>query len=122
MVRLSRPAAAQGLRLPRHGESPTDGVTETVVMDKPFGALVKFSSELLGERSGQRSGRRRANLGQRRILLVAPLSGHFAFLLRDMVAGLAPTPSVYVTDWVNARHAPLERGRLRLLRQHRVCA
>lgn len=72
---------------------------ETVVQDKPFGALVKFAGRDV-----------RNTAGQRRTLLVAPLSGHFAFLLRDVVAGLASKSSVYVTDWVNARYTPLGAG------------
>lgn len=81
------------------GAGQPEALEETVVQDKPFGALVKFTGRAAREERERR-----------RILLVAPLSGHFAFLLRDMVAGLAPEASVYVTDWVNARHAPLSAG------------
>ncbi len=48
--------------------------------------------------------------GDHRILLVAPLSGHFAFILREMVIGLVPMARVGVTDWVNAKHVPLTAG------------
>lgn len=48
--------------------------------------------------------------GEHRILLVAPLSGHFAFILRDMVLGLVRTANVSVTDWRNARFVPLPAG------------
>jgi poly(3-hydroxybutyrate) depolymerase len=44
------------------------------------------------------------------LLAVAPLSGHFAILMRDLVAGLLPYFRVYVTDWVNVRHVPARCG------------
>lgn len=40
------------------------------------------------------------------VLIVAPLSGHFAILMRDVVIGLLPYFRVYITDWINARHVP----------------
>jgi poly(3-hydroxybutyrate) depolymerase len=45
-----------------------------------------------------------------KILVVAPLSGHFPILLRDLVIGLLPAFQVFITDWVNARHVALEQG------------
>jgi len=45
-----------------------------------------------------------------RILVVAPLSGHHATLLRDTVRDLLPAHDVYVTDWVDARQVPLTEG------------
>ena len=48
---------------------------------------------------------------QPRVLLVAPLSGHFATLLRDTVRTMLPEHDVYITDWHNARDAPLSAGR-----------
>ena len=45
-----------------------------------------------------------------RILLVAPLSGHFAFILREMVTGLTGHADVSVTDWFNASFVPLSDG------------
>jgi len=44
------------------------------------------------------------------VLLVAPLSGHFPVLLRDLIIGLLPFCRVYVTDWINVRHIPAEYG------------
>jgi poly(3-hydroxybutyrate) depolymerase len=44
------------------------------------------------------------------VLAVAPLSGHFPILMRDLVAGLLPDFRVYVTDWVNVRHVPARYG------------
>ncbi len=48
------------------------------------------------------------------LLIVAPLSGHFAVLSRDLVAGLLPYFRVYVTDWSNVRHIPVRYGPLGL--------
>ncbi|MBV9994171.1 MAG: polyhydroxyalkanoate depolymerase [Caulobacteraceae bacterium] len=75
------------------GEVP---VREEVVLSTPFGDLVRFKKDVA--------------LDQPRILLVAPLSGHFATLLRGTVAALLPENDVYITDWRNARDAPLAAG------------
>jgi polyhydroxyalkanoate depolymerase len=48
---------------------------------------------------------------QPRVLLVAPLSGHFATLLRETVRTMLPDHDVYITDWHNARDVPLTAGR-----------
>lgn len=45
-----------------------------------------------------------------RVLLVSPLSGHFSFILRELVVGLSGHMSVSVTDWLNARFVPLSAG------------
>lgn len=47
----------------------------------------------------------------RRVLLVAPMSGHYATLLRSTVASLLPDCDVYVTDWKNARDIPVSEGK-----------
>lgn len=47
---------------------------------------------------------------RRNALLVAPLSGHFPVLLRDVVVGLLPWFRVHITDWVNVRHVPAAHG------------
>ena len=54
------------------------------------------------------------------MLLVAPLSGHFATLLRDTVRTLLPEHDVYITDWHNARDVPLTARPLRLRRIRRA--
>jgi polyhydroxyalkanoate depolymerase len=71
-------------------------VREERVMGTPFGDLVRF--------------RKASDSDQPRVLLVAPLSGHFATLLRGTVATLLPENDVYITDWRNARGAPLSAG------------
>ena len=49
-----------------------------------------------------------------KVLVVAPLSCHFPILLRDLVLGLLPFCQVFITDWINARHVPVDRGRFDL--------
>jgi poly(3-hydroxybutyrate) depolymerase len=49
-----------------------------------------------------------------KLLLVAPLAGHHASLLRDTVARLLPDHDIYVTDWIDARLVPLSAGRFDL--------
>ena len=67
-------------------------------VERPFGNLVKFSV------------RRRAPMA-RKVMLVAPMSGHYATLLRSTVASLLPDADVYVTDWHNARDIPVSAGK-----------
>lgn len=71
-------------------------VREEVVASKPFCKLLRF--------------RREAPLDQPKVLLVAPLSGHYATLLRDTVRALLPDHDVYITDWIDARQVPLAEG------------
>lgn len=63
----------------------------------PFGTLLHFKKDVATE--------------QPRVLLVAPLSGHFATLLRNTVRTMLPEHDVYITDWHNGRDAPLSAGR-----------
>src|SRR5690606_33697192 len=46
-----------------------------------------------------------------RVLIVAPMSGHYATLLRGTVEAFLPTHDVYITDWADARMVPLAEGR-----------
>jgi len=71
-------------------------VTEEVALDLPFGKLLKFSKDV--------------DTRQPRVLVVAPLSGHFATLLRGTVKTLLQDHEVYITDWTNARDVPLDAG------------
>ena len=73
-------------------------VTTEVVVARPFGDLLRF-------RVGNRPDR------SRKILLVAPMSGHYATLLRKTVMSLLPDADVYVTDWHNARDIPVSEGK-----------
>ncbi|MEI4485712.1 polyhydroxyalkanoate depolymerase [Frigidibacter sp. MR17.14] len=68
------------------------------VVNRPFGSLVHF-------RAVGRTTR------PRKVLLVAPMSGHYATLLRSTVVSLLPEAEVYVTDWHNARDIPVSEGK-----------
>lgn len=68
------------------------------VLRRPFGNLIHF-----------RVARREPM--QRKILLVAPMSGHYATLLRSTVTSLLTEGEVYVTDWHNARDIPVSEGK-----------
>ena len=78
----------------------TVAVREQAVWEKPFCRLVQFSRDLPAREAFQAS----------RILIVAPLSGHYASLLRGTVEGLLPHHEVYISDWADARTVPLEQG------------
>ena len=76
-------------------------VEPVVAMSKPFGDLVRF------EREG-------APANDPKVLIVAPMSGHFATLLRGTVEAMLPEHDVYITDWRDARLVPLSEGRFDL--------
>ena len=73
-------------------------VEPKVELDRPFGDLLRF--DVHG----------RAPMA-RRILLVAPMSGHYATLLRSTVVSLLPDADVFITDWHNARDIPVSAGK-----------
>lgn len=79
-------------------------VEERVVLQKPFCNLVHFS--------------RKSVLAHARndpaVLIVAPMSGHFATLLRGTVEAMLPEHEVYITDWIDARDVPMTEGRFDL--------
>jgi poly(3-hydroxybutyrate) depolymerase len=68
------------------------------VVERPFGDLVRFDVQ------------GRAPTG-RKVLVVAPMSGHYATLLRKTVISLLPDCDVYITDWHNARDIPVSKGK-----------
>ncbi len=72
-------------------------VDEKITLERDFGNLVQFFV------------RRREPMA-RRILIVAPMSGHYATLMRSTVASLLPDADVWVTDWHNARDIPVSAG------------
>ena len=74
-------------------------VTEEIVWSRPFCNLIHFRRELPASR-----GR------DRKLLIVAPMSGHYATLLRGTVEAMLPHADVYVTDWTDARMVPLVDG------------
>ena len=72
-------------------------VQEEIVAEGPFSSLLHFAKGVL--------------IAQPRVLIVAPMSGHFATLLRHTVQVLLADHDVYITDWRNARDVPLAAGR-----------
>jgi len=71
-------------------------VTEEIVLRKPFGQLKRF--------------RREGVEGGPKLLIVAPMSGHFATLLRGTVERMLPGHDVHITDWRDAKLVPLADG------------
>jgi len=92
---LSHRRPAFGISEIRSGNR-TVSVTEEEVQATPFGTLLRFAKE--------------GAAPQPKVLLVAPLSGHFATLLRDTVRVLLPEHDVYITDWANARDIGVWHG------------
>ncbi|WP_390547713.1 polyhydroxyalkanoate depolymerase [Qipengyuania sp. MTN3-11] len=82
-----------------------DGAAETVeeatVLNKPFGDLKRFRRDGLPDDAP-------------RLLIVAPMSGHYATLLRGTVERMIESAEVYVTDWADARTVPLKEGQFDL--------
>ncbi|MWB76888.1 polyhydroxyalkanoate depolymerase [Pseudooceanicola sp. 216_PA32_1] len=72
-------------------------VVDEVALDLPFGQLLHFTKP-------------EVDVPQPKVLVVAPLSGHFATLLRGTVEVLLQDHDVYITDWKNARDVPVSAG------------
>jgi poly(3-hydroxybutyrate) depolymerase len=73
-------------------------VREEAALETPFGTLLHFAKPPM-------------EAPQPRVLIVAPLSGHFATLLRNTVETMSSDHDVYITDWKNARDIPAADGR-----------
>jgi polyhydroxyalkanoate depolymerase len=73
------------------------GIVERVVVSTPFGSLLHFAKE--------------GAPVQPKVLMIAPMSGHFATLLRGTVRTMLPEHDVYITDWHNPRDISLNEGR-----------
>jgi poly(3-hydroxybutyrate) depolymerase len=71
-------------------------ITEEITLRKPYCNLLHFARD--------------TDRHDPKVLLGAPMAGHYATLLRGTVEALLPHHDVYVTDWVNARDVPLEHG------------
>ena len=80
-------------------EDGRDNIVEEVVeIARPFGDLLRFRVQGRPDKP-------------RRVLLCAPMSGHYATLLRSTVTSLLPDCEVWVTDWHNARDIPVSAGK-----------
>jgi poly(3-hydroxybutyrate) depolymerase len=106
------PLVAAGLEVFAHAAAPhgkpefgiekvrvagkTVPVHEEILLRKPFGQLKRFTRE--GVETGPR------------LLIVAPMSGHYATLLRGTVERLLPGADIYITDWRDAKMVPLAEG------------
>jgi poly(3-hydroxybutyrate) depolymerase len=77
-------------------DGKTHAIEQAVVATKAFCELRRFAK--IGSKN------------EPRVLLVAPLSGHFATLLRDTVQSLVQHHEVFITDWQNAREVPIDQG------------
>ena len=107
-------------RLGKDYEKPTFGIRtvavdgvdvaihERVEMDKPFCELRRF------KRFSDDPATLTKLKAQPVVLIVAPLSGHYATLLRDTVKTMLKDHKVYITDWKNARLVPLAEGEFHL--------
>ncbi len=72
-------------------------ISEVIVDEQPFCNLLHFKKEI-------------PDLDQPKVLIVAPLSGHYATLLRGTVEAMLPEHDVYITDWTDARDVSLDHG------------
>jgi poly(3-hydroxybutyrate) depolymerase len=97
-LRLTHSRPAYGITSVKVGEREL-AVTEEAVLTMPFGTLLRFKKETPADLPYQPP-----------VLLVAPLSGHFATLLRETVRTLLQDHDVYITDWHNARDVSLRHG------------
>ncbi len=105
-------------RLGKEYEKPAFGITHTevhgvqtaiiedVAVEKPFCKLIHFRKD--------KHAANLKDLQQPKVLLVAPLSGHHATLLRDTVRALLVDHDVYITDWTDARMVPMDKGAFHL--------
>jgi poly(3-hydroxybutyrate) depolymerase len=94
------PFGIASVTLGEGSEQRSVAVREEAAHVAPFGTLLHFRKDGVGV--------------QPRVLIVAPMSGHFATLLRETVRTMLADHDVYITDWHNARDVPLSAGRFGL--------
>src|SRR5882672_6411665 len=91
------------LRVTQRYEKPQWNIAEAqveVALDRPFCKLIHFKQD--------------SSPKGRKVLIVAPLSGHHSTLVRDTVRAFLPEHDVWATDWVDARMVPLSAGAFHL--------
>ncbi len=99
-LRLTHARPAYGITSVKVGERERElAVTEESILTLPFGTLLRFKKDTPADLPYQPP-----------VLLVAPLSGHFATLLRETARTLLQDHDVYITDWHNARDVGLNHG------------
>jgi poly(3-hydroxybutyrate) depolymerase len=101
--RLGKQYEKPGFDLPATTIDGTDvAIVEEKTHSKPFCHLLHFKRQLPTALA--------ARAADPKVLVVAPLSGHHATLLRDTVRALLPDHNVWITDWIDARLVPLSHG------------
>ena len=98
------PFAIQSVRVGEPASGAEVAVQEQVAIEKPFCRLLRF------KRFSDDPKVLAAMKAQPVVLVVAPLSGHHATLLRDTVRSLLQDHKVYITDWTDARMVPVDAG------------
>jgi poly(3-hydroxybutyrate) depolymerase len=83
-------------------EGKACAVHEASIWEKPFCSLLHFNRQFETAPTDPKQ--------HQKILIVAPMSGHYATLLRGTVEAMLPHGDVYVTDWVDARDVPGSKG------------
>ena len=97
MARLTQNYMKPAFGLPTtEVDGQTVSVNEEILLRKPFCNLLRFRRDTLRR--------------DPKVLVVAPMSGHFATLLRGTVEALLPEHDVHITDWIDAREVPLGQG------------
>jgi poly(3-hydroxybutyrate) depolymerase len=98
-LKLTHSRPDYGIHSIQVGDTPPVAITERKVLELPFGSLLHFGKDPAAGLPWQPP-----------VLLVAPLSGHFATLLREIARTLLQDHDVYITDWHNARDVKLREG------------
>jgi len=95
-------------RTTRRYPKPEFGLTHTQIRGREVAVTEEVA--LVNDFCELRHFKRAGSHNDPRVLLVAPLSGHHATLLRGTVASMLPDHDVYITDWIDARQVPADRG------------
>jgi poly(3-hydroxybutyrate) depolymerase len=80
------------------------GIREEIALERPFGNLLHF----------KKTSKHAKSLNHQKVLIVAPMSGHYATLLRGTVRAMLPEHDVYITDWTDVRDVAFTAGRFDL--------